>query len=166
MNDEFFFGLDEYLSEPAPTKESAIIKEDIYPWPARLTFDLAVGDVEEEDICDLYKITPLELHKLYEYAPFRMEVANHRRAIQREGVTFRMKARLQGEIYLENLHDIISSDSCPASVKLAAIQSVVKWGGLEPVNNTPSQSTTIVNNNKIEIQWLPITQAKQQVVNI
>ena len=84
---------------------------------------------------------------------FRMAVAGHRNELADNGITFKTKARMQSEMYLEDVNDIILNADTPPSVKLNAIQSVVRWAGLEPEKPKPVSSTTVNNNVKLEICW-------------
>lgn len=121
-------------------------------WPARLSFDLAMGE-SDDSICEIYGLGAYELKRIKENGAFRREVAEHKREIQEHGVTFRAKARLQAEEYLLNIDDLVQSPDVPASVKLEAIKSVVRWGGLDPgPSNKPEGGPMI--SNKIEVSWV------------
>lgn len=119
-------------------------------WPVKLPFEIAM-EGNEEALCDLYGITRQQLDDLKLNPAFRRAVAQHKAELAENGVTFRTKAKLQAESYLENLDEIITAPDTPPSVKLNAIQSAVRWGGLEPQKE---QSQNVVNNNvRVEICW-------------
>lgn len=109
------------------------------PWNARLPFDVALGDTEDA-ICDRYNITPHELEHFFLIPAFRREVADHQRHIREEGVTFRQKAKVQAEMYLEVLDTIVNDPEISPATRLDAIKSVVKWGDLEPKVDKAAQS--------------------------
>lgn len=101
------------------------------PWHARLPFDIALGE-DRQALCDRYNLSHAELDALFYVPAFRREVADHTRMIREDGVTFRQKARVQAEMYLEVLDELVGSADVSASTKLDAIKSVVKWADLEP----------------------------------
>ena len=55
-------------------------------------------------------------------------------------------------MYLENVHDIINSETAAPSVKLDAIKSIVKWAGyeLKPEISAQRQSQ---QKTQLVIQW-------------
>lgn len=152
------------MNDDEPDIVEVIKPEDVSPWPPRLSFDLATGMMDTEEICEIHQISSLELDNLCHYTPFRLEVAGHKKAIREEGVSFRLKAKIQAEEYLMDLHEIISAPLTPASVKVDAIKYIVKCADLEPSPKVAQNSTTIVNNNKVEICWLPTGQDVQRVI--
>jgi len=101
------------------------------PWHPRLTFDIALGE-DQQILCDRYSLQLEALEALYYIASFRREIADHQKQIREEGVTFRQKAKVQAEMYLEVLDDIVNNADVSAATRLDAIKSVVKWGDLEP----------------------------------
>jgi hypothetical protein len=101
------------------------------PWHPRLPFDIALNE-EPDILCTRYNITKIQLDELYFVPSFRREVADHQVSIRENGVTFKQKARVQAEMYLEVLDDIVNDSTVSAATKLDAIKSVVKWGDLEP----------------------------------
>jgi len=140
------------LEPPAPLSVSSA---SVAPWPPRLAFDVAMGEGQEK-LLQLYALTADQLDNLFHYQPFRREVANHQRELRDNGVTFKAKARLQAEEYLLELHGIVHSPDTPPSVRLDAIKSVVKWGGLEPAPQpSASQNQQTNQTTRFEIAWLP-----------
>ena len=135
------------------SRNSLINNKDEAPvfWPPRLPFDVALGESPER-LCTIYDLTPEQLNTFYHTPAFRREVAQNEREISEHGITFKRKAALQAEMYLENIHDMVTDSSVAASVKLAAVQSLVKWGGLEPKDIKSDSATS--NNVKIEICWM------------
>jgi len=116
------------------------------PWHARLPFDIALGD-DQQVLCDRYNLTPLELEALYYVPAFRREVAGHSKSIREEGVTFRQKAKVQAEMYLEVLDDIVNNVDVSPATRLDAIKSVVKWGDLEPKESKAAGSANMPQFN-------------------
>jgi hypothetical protein len=101
-------------------------------WPARLSFDVALGMDEEEDILTRHGIPPAAWAVIRDNPLFRREVGEHRRRMGEEGVTFKAKAKVQAEEYLKTLDVLVTDPVVDPRVRLEAIRSVVKWAGLEP----------------------------------
>ena len=116
-------------------------------WDPRLILDLAVGVEGMEDILSRYSLTLDEYYALSSTPAFRRELALAVRDVRENGVTFAAKARVQAELYLEVLENIVYDTSTPASTRLEAIRSAVKWGRLEPKDDKAGDSgpTTQVN---------------------
>jgi hypothetical protein len=111
---------------PRPTRQSP------NPWPPQLTLDLALGMESLEDILASHGLSQAHYDRLITVPSFRRELAVAMREMRENGVSFARKAAAQAESYLFNVDDIVHDMDVPASTRLAAIQSVVKWGRLEP----------------------------------
>lgn len=144
---------DDILTDFSPPATAASSHPNLL-WPPRLSFDVASGVCTEQQLLDLHDLSQEQLDYFYSHPLFRREVAEHKRYINENGITFKAKARLQAEEYLLELHNLISSPDTPASVRLAAIQSVVRWGGLEPPKETKSDGNSSSSQTKIEIAWI------------
>lgn len=118
-------------------------------WPPKLAFDIALGGTSYDDLQAHYNLSDLELERILVHPTFRREVVNHEKEIRDNGVTFKSKAKVQAELYLENLHDIITGVDTPPSVKLDAIKSIVQWAGYQPKTDAPATNI----QQKIEICW-------------
>lgn len=125
---EALFDDDEIAPTPVPASVPAPL---LAPWPKKLPFDVAFGE-SDDILCAKYNLSPAALEALYLNPVFRREVSDHQTVIRDEGITFKAKAKLQAEMYLENLHEIVVSQTAAPSVKLDAIKSMVKWAGYEP----------------------------------
>jgi hypothetical protein len=102
-------------------------------WPSSLTYELALGLDSEEHILNKYMVSPEEYEYLKTLPAFRKDLVAKIGEKEKNGTTFGVKARLQAEMYLENeIHEIVTSSTTPASTRLAAIQWVAKMGDLEP----------------------------------
>lgn len=147
--DDLLAGLDEG-EEPTP-EPSLVPSPYIGPWHPKLPFDVALGE-SDDVLCAKYDLTPFALASIYLNPTFRREVSDRQTVIREEGITFKAKAKLQAEMYLENLHDIVVSDSTAPSVKLDAIKSMVKWAGYEP-KAEPQAQAQAQQKTQLVIQW-------------
>jgi len=120
------------------------------PWNPRLPFDIALGE-EIQVLCDRYLMTEEELDALKYLPSFRHEVAKQEKDIRENGVTFKAKARVQAELYLETLDELVNNHSVSPATRLDAIKSVVKWGGLEPLAAAAGQSSIPTFNIQINL---------------
>jgi len=128
-------------NRPRPTRQSP------NPWPPQLTLDLALGMESLEDILASHGLSQAHYDRLITVPSFRRELAVAMREMRENGVSFSRKAAAQAESYLFNVDDIVHDMDVPASTRLAAIQSVVKWGRLEPKDekgdNNGNNGTTV-----------------------
>lgn len=143
--DDLLAGLDE-VEEP-----SLIPSPYIGPWHPKLAFDVALGE-SNDILCAKYNLSLAALEALYLNPTFRREVSDQQMVIREEGITFKAKAKLQAEMYLENLHDIVVSEATAPSVKLDAIKSMVKWAGYEP-KPEPQTQAQAQQKTQLVIQW-------------
>lgn len=147
MDDDFL--LASLVEEPKTTALVPVV-ETLAPWPAKLPFDVAFGEPNEV-LSERYQIPPEDLEQFFLNPVFRREVADYATVIREEGVTFQAKAKLQAEMYLEEIHTIITNPTVAPSVKLDAIKSMVKWAGYEPKPETAAAGSG--QKTQLVIQW-------------
>lgn len=102
------------------------------PWDPRLLLDLAIAVEPLAHILPRYGLDEQAYASLLDNALFRKELAMMMRDVQENGATFKAKSRIQAEGYLPVIDELIYNAETPSSIRLQAIQSVVKWGDLEP----------------------------------
>lgn len=146
--DDLLAGLAE-VEEPTP--EPSLAPALIGPWPAKLSFDVAFGE-SDDVIRAKYNLSEPALQSIYLNPTFRKEVSEKQAVLREEGITFKTKAKMQAEMYLENVHDIINSETAAPSVKLDAIKSIVKWAGYEPKPESSAQGQS-QQKTQLVIQW-------------
>lgn len=137
-------------------------------WPASLVVDMALGGASDEAICTAYELQQHELEDIKSDPSFIVQLAAVEKEIQKEGVSFRMKARLQAEELLATSWGLIHSPATPASVKAGLIKDTVRWAGWD----APAQeagagrggfSVNIVLNNSGASQGITIDQQPEHV---
>lgn len=138
LNDEFsipaaeFSVTDEAKSPPLLSRELRSLAENpTNPWDPRLILDLAIGVDGIEDILTRYDLTEAEFEALASTPLFRRELSLAIRDARENGAPFANKARVQAESYLPVIDTMVVDPTTPASVRLEAIRSIVKWGKLE-----------------------------------
>jgi hypothetical protein len=60
---------------------------------------------------------------------FIIQLASIQKELDKEGVSFRLKARLQAEELLQTSWALIHSPATPATVKAGLIKDTVRWAG-------------------------------------
>ena len=118
--------------EPQGSLETLPSRPSPNPWPPKLVIDLALGLDHLDDILAAHGLTRPQYDRLTEIPTFRRELASTMRDLRENGVPFARKAAIQAESYLVNLDEMVHDLDVPASTRLEAIKSVVKWGKLEP----------------------------------
>jgi len=117
-------------------------------WDPRLIMDLAVGVEGIDEILPRYNLTEDDFLALSENRVFKQDLGMAIRDVKENGLTFKTRARVQAEAYLEVLDGIIYADATPASTRLEAIKSTVRWGGLDEAAKTEeSMNNTQINVN-------------------
>ena len=111
-------------------------------WDPRMILDLAIGVDGLGEILERYDITPAEYDILSSVPTFRRELAMTMRDVRENGVLFAAKAKVLAESYLTDIDEMIQDDKTPASTRLNAIQSVVRWGKLEPTKDTGTDTSS------------------------
>jgi hypothetical protein len=113
-------------------------------WSDRLAFDVALllensGDTLDE-LLKRHRLTPENLLSYKKDPVFLRQVDQYRDEIQTKGVTFKLKARTQAEELLLTSWDLIHHPEVSAAVKADLIKSTVKWAGLEPKGDFPTEN--------------------------
>lgn len=119
-------------------------------YPATLPIEVALRTAPIRNICEAYGITREEWEELRHHPAFIKDVAEAHEALKKDGMSFRMKARLQSEELLKQSWRMIhaSSDEVPPSVKADLIKFTIRAAGLEADSKASNQNT---NNLQINI---------------
>lgn len=117
----------------------AIRPEDpaLLGFPPMLSIELAMHSAPVPEICAAYGITKEEFIVLVDDPLFVQAYAGAKEMLQKDGMSFRIKAKLQAEELLKKSWAIIHSDSTPSNVKADLIKSTVRWAGYEPKGDGP-----------------------------
>lgn len=98
-------------------------------WDKRLLVDVAIG-TPEEAILDAYGITVYAYRAILDDIGFQRALAVLKKDLQKDGMSFRLKAQLQAEAMLEEnwmlAHD---RENVPAETRRKAIADTVRWAG-------------------------------------
>ena len=118
------------LSDPlaAPSEDPAELG-----WPPTLPIEVALRVAPNSKICEAYGISRTEWEDIRRQPGFVNAVAAARKELEKEGMSFKMKARLQSEELLKTswrlIHD--ASGDVPPSVKADLLKFTVRAAGLD-----------------------------------
>lgn len=119
----------------------------VNPWPPQLVVELALQLHPLEDILSRHSLAESDYQNLLTNLTFRREVATTIRELSENGQSFKLKARMQAEAYLEVVDDIVNDLSIAASTRMDAIKYMTKCGDLEPRDTKDIGNATQVNVN-------------------
>jgi hypothetical protein len=117
-------------------------------YPPTLPIEVAMKESSIEEICKSYGLDRDDWNRLRHNPAFVADVAAAVEALKKEGMSFKMKARLQSEELLKTSWKMIhaSSEEVPPSVKADLLKFTIKAAGLveeNKPNNTPQNALQI-----------------------
>lgn len=122
-------------------------------YPPGLPVEVALGDWPLSQICEAHGITREAWNVLRFNEVFRKDVKDCLDALKNDGMSFKLRARLQSEELLKTswrlIHD--TTGEVPPSVKADMIKHTHRVAGLVPANNPEPQQTTLQQAQKFEI---------------
>tara|TARA_Y100001956_G_scaffold30113_1_gene29737 strand:- start:160 stop:549 length:390 start_codon:yes stop_codon:yes gene_type:complete len=102
-----------------------------------MVLDEAIG-TSADAICEAYDLQHHEYMAIKSDVSFMAQVANMRKELEKEGVSFRLKAQMQAECYLDKVWELVQSSNTDPKVKAALIKDTVRWAGFDnPVGSGP-----------------------------
>lgn len=116
-------------------------------WSDKLAFEIAlVMEGSGEPVATILKahnLTEDQFLKISDDKTFVKKVEIYRADIEKNGLTFKLKAKAQAEVLLNTSFDLIHHPDVPAAVKADLIKSTVKWAGLEPQKDQAWKATLV-----------------------
>ena len=102
-----------------------------------------------QDICNAYGLTREDWDTLRADPVFVADVAQAIELLKKEGMSFKMKARLQSEELLKTSWKLIHApaDEVPPSVKADLIKFTIRAAGLE----ADARASSVGNQNNLQI---------------
>lgn len=120
-------------------------------FPPTLPIEIALKTATTEELQKAYDLSVEEWDALWQNPQFVGAVAGAMEAIQKEGMSFKMKARLQSEELLKTSWKMIHapSDEVPPSVKADLLKFTIKAAGLveDPKAQSAPQNALQININ-------------------
>lgn len=120
-----------------PTRElNPVDPAYIEPWPRTLPIEIALQTGPIDKLVEAYKISPDEWAVLSANPDFQAEVEAQREALKTEGMSFKMKARLQAEEMLRTSWQMVHNPDTPAPQRVDLIKTTFRVAGYDNKEGT------------------------------
>lgn len=102
-------------------------------WPPTLPIEIALKTAPMNDIRDAYGYSEAEWWALKDNPDFLADLAAAVEMVRQEGMSFKLKAKLQAEELLKTSWRLIHApiDEVPSSVKADLIKATARWAGYD-----------------------------------
>jgi len=101
-------------------------------FPPMLPVELAMHMDTAPAICEAYGVDRERFLELVDDPLFVAAYQNAVEELRKDGMSFRVKAKLQAEALLAQSWKLIHSNDTPTTVKADLIKATVRWAGYEP----------------------------------
>lgn len=107
-------------------------------WPPTLPIEIALKTAPLEDIRVEYGYSPAEWLALRDNPQFLKDLTAALAMVREEGMSFKLKARLQAEELLKSSWRLIHApkEEVPSSVRADLIKATMRWAGYDAKENT------------------------------
>lgn len=99
-------------------------------WSSHLALDVAMG-TSVDAILEAYELQMHELAAIKQDPQFVAQVGRVRKDLEKEGMSFRMKAQIQAEQYLTNSWEMVHDGDIDPKVRADLIKSTMRWAGYD-----------------------------------
>lgn len=99
-------------------------------WSMHLVMDVALN-ASKDSILEAHELQFHQLEAICANPTFVMQVATLRKQLEKEGATFKLKAQLQADHYLQRVHEMVMDPDMDPKVVTRLIEDVARWGGLD-----------------------------------
>lgn len=119
-------------------------------YPATLPIEIALKTAPIEAIKEAYNLSEADWETLHNDPRFVADLAAAHELLKKEGMSFKLKARLQSEELLKTSWHLIHSshEDVPPSVKADLLKFTIRCAGLE---SDPKKESSSMNNLQINI---------------
>lgn len=98
-------------------------------FPPMLAMEIAMRTAPVEEIVTGYGLNQDEWERLSVYPPFVRAVQTATEQLQEEGVSFKIKAKLQADALLSQSWKMIHDPLTPHAVRADLLKSTIRWAG-------------------------------------
>lgn len=108
-------------------------------WSMHLVMDVALG-TSTASILEVHQLVHHQFERILQEPTFVLQVEDLRKKLEKEGASFKLKAQLQADFYLAEVHKKIMDPDTDQRVFTRLVEDVVRWGGLDtpqPVGGGP-----------------------------
>jgi len=125
----------------------------LLPYPPMLPVEIALRQHPVKAICEAYGIDLAEWRELKTNPVFLDDLRARIAELKRDGMTFRMKARLQAEEMLKVSWAMVHApgDTVPPAVKADLIKSTIRFAGLDDSKNQAAIAAAAGTNLQINL---------------
>lgn len=100
-------------------------------WPPTLPIEIALKTAPMDDIREAYGYDRDEWMRLKDDPTFLADLATAVQMVKKEGMSFKLKAKLQAEELLKESWRMIHDSTAPATVRSDLIKATMRWAGYD-----------------------------------
>lgn len=115
-------------------------------YPPLLPVELALREHSVKDVCLAYDISEEKWDRLRQDPVFVADLQARIIQLQTEGVSFKMKARLQSEEYLRKLWNITEDKDAPVNIRADIMKFVIRAAGLDGSKDQAAAAAAVAGN--------------------
>lgn len=123
-------------------------------WPPTLPVEIALKTAPLDEIRQAYGYTTEEWMRLKDDPQFLSDLTAAVHMVKKEGMSFKLKARLQAEELLKTSWRLIHapSDEVPSSVKADLLKATMRWAGYDAKEQAVSAGGGVGFNIQINLR--------------
>lgn len=118
------------MTQPEFKPPSPVGPEVRPEWSTRLVMDVALG-ASKDSILEVYELQDHTYEALFENPAFVAQVASLKKALEKDGATFRLKNQLLADEFLAEVYDMVRDKTMDPRVRTRLIESTVRWAGFD-----------------------------------
>jgi hypothetical protein len=115
-------------------------------YPPTLPVEIALREYDVKTICEAYGIDSEQWDSIRTNPIFISDLKARLVELQTDGVSFKMKARLQAVEYLKQMWTLAGSNETPAAVRADLMKFVVRAAGLDGSKDQAAAAGAVLGN--------------------
>lgn len=133
------------LIDPAEELFNTLRDPSQLGFPPMLPIELAMRIDTPANICSVYGISKEEFAGIVQHPLFVKAYQDATEMLKVEGMSFKLKARMQAEDFLKTSYDMIKNPRTSDAVRAGLIRDTVRWAGYDNSGNKETSSGTNFN---------------------
>jgi hypothetical protein len=118
-------------------------------YPPTFPIEVALRTAPIRDICEAYGIDEDQWEYLRHEELFLRDLKAAVELVSKEGMSFKLKARLQAEAMLQTIWKLVHDPDTPPNVRAQMIQATARWAGFDQ----PAATAQVGNGLSININF-------------
>lgn len=114
-------------------------------WPPTLPIEIALKTAPMNDIREAYGYSQEEWMRLKDDPRFLADLGAAVTMVKKEGMSFKLKAKLQAEELLKTSWRLIHDTNAPATVRSDLIKATMRWAGYDVKEAAVGSGGTALN---------------------